>query len=177
MDPYSQILTVLPLSVFPVQLVLMDTEVQCLRGDIVLLGLTLFNTCLYDNQFRRHNVKPGISAAQISGQNSLTWDEKISLDVFNVDTHNLLLDFHLARCYFYGSVNYQFSGHATVEPFVVRVRISASMSSFILGAGGHANVVLETALCTKFSSFAFLDDRHTQSDTPLHFAVGPSGVL
>ena len=47
-------------------------------------------------------------------------------------------------------------------------------SLLILGAGGHANVVLETALCAEsFSSFAFLDDRHTQSDTPSTFHGWP----
>ena len=44
-------------------------------------------------QARRHEVLPGITGwAQINGRNSITWDEKFSLDVWYVDNHNMIID-------------------------------------------------------------------------------------
>ena len=36
-------------------------------------------------QARRHNVKPGIRWAQINGRNSISWNEKLDMDVWYVD--------------------------------------------------------------------------------------------
>jgi lipopolysaccharide/colanic/teichoic acid biosynthesis glycosyltransferase len=44
-------------------------------------------------QFRRHDVKPGITGwAQINGRNAITWDEKFALDLWYVDHHSLFVD-------------------------------------------------------------------------------------
>lgn len=49
---------------------------------------------LYNNeQFRRHEVRPGITGlAQINGRNSLTWEEKFELDLEYVDTRSVVGD-------------------------------------------------------------------------------------
>ncbi|XKE44000.1 sugar transferase [Halomonas organivorans] len=68
-----------------------------LCGDMSLVGprpllmkyLPLYN----EDQARRHLVKPGITGwAQVKGRNLLSWEEKLSLDVWYVDNHNFLLD-------------------------------------------------------------------------------------
>lgn len=47
-------------------------------------------------QKRRFMVRPGITGyAQVKGRNSLTWDERIELDVQYVDNQSLLLDFKI----------------------------------------------------------------------------------
>ena len=44
-------------------------------------------------QFRRHEVKPGITGwAQVNGRNSISWEEKFRLDVWYVEHRSLLLD-------------------------------------------------------------------------------------
>lgn len=46
-----------------------------------------------ETQFRRHEVKPGITGwAQVKGRNAIEWDEKFELDVWYVDHHTLILD-------------------------------------------------------------------------------------
>lgn len=46
-----------------------------------------------DFQRKRLQVKPGISGwAQVNGRNSLTWEERINLDVWYVENYSLWLD-------------------------------------------------------------------------------------
>ena len=68
-----------------------------LKGDMSIVGprpLLIQYLPLYSKfQARRHEVLPGITGwAQINGRNSITWDEKFSLDVWYVDNHNLIID-------------------------------------------------------------------------------------
>ena len=47
-------------------------------------------------QFRRHEVKPGITGwAQINGRNTISWEEKFELDVWYVDNQSFLLDMRI----------------------------------------------------------------------------------
>ena len=52
---------------------------------------------LYDEyQRRRHEVRPGLSGlAQISGRNTLSWEEKFRLDVKYVDNISFIGDFKI----------------------------------------------------------------------------------
>ena len=68
-----------------------------LKGEMSIVGprpllmeyLPLYSTA----QFRRHNVKPGITGwAQINGRNSIDWDEKFNLDIWYVDNFSFWLD-------------------------------------------------------------------------------------
>ena len=68
-----------------------------LKGEMSLVGPRPLNAQylgLYSaEQARRHHVKPGITGlAQVSGRNTVTWEERFRLDVQYADHLNLLLD-------------------------------------------------------------------------------------
>ena len=68
-----------------------------LKGEMSIVGprpLLMEYLPLYSAaQFRRHNVKPGITGwAQINGRNSIDWDEKFTLDIWYVDNFSFWLD-------------------------------------------------------------------------------------
>ena len=47
-------------------------------------------------QARRHEVRPGITGwAQVNGRNTLSWEDKFTLDVWYVDHHSLGLDLRI----------------------------------------------------------------------------------
>lgn len=71
--------------------------INVLKGDMALIGprpllpqyLPLYNK----EQFRRHEVRPGISGwAQCHGRNAISWTEKFKLDVWYVDHCTLWTD-------------------------------------------------------------------------------------
>ena len=71
-----------------------------LKGDMSLVGprpLLVEYVPLYSqHQARRHEVRPGLTGwAQVNGRNTLTWNEKFSLDVWYVDNQSLLLDMQI----------------------------------------------------------------------------------
>jgi lipopolysaccharide/colanic/teichoic acid biosynthesis glycosyltransferase len=75
----------------------LPTLVSVIRGDMSLVGPRPLMTEYLDryspHQARRHEVRPGVTGlAQVSGRNSLTWEEKFELDVEYVDTRSLRLD-------------------------------------------------------------------------------------
>ncbi|MEP1213740.1 MAG: sugar transferase [Marinobacter sp.] len=68
-----------------------------LKGDMSLVGprpLLMDYLPLYSKeQFRRHQVRPGITGwAQINGRNALSWEERFRLDVWYVDNRSFWLD-------------------------------------------------------------------------------------
>ncbi len=71
-----------------------------LKGDMSLVGPRPLLVRYLDrytlDQARRHEVKPGITGwAQVNGRNSLSWEEKFSLDVWYVDNCSLWLDIQI----------------------------------------------------------------------------------
>lgn len=71
--------------------------INVLKGDMSFVGprplrmkyLERYNP----RQFRRHEVKPGITGwAQINGRNNLSWEERLELDVWYVDNRSFWLD-------------------------------------------------------------------------------------
>ncbi|MEW9679319.1 sugar transferase [Pseudomonas sp. TE50-2] len=96
-----------------------------LKGDMSLVGprpLLMEYLPLYSpEQYRRHDVRPGISGwAQVNGRNALSWEEKFDLDVWYVDNRSIWLDIKIIAL--------------TVKKVVVREGISAegeaTMSKF-----------------------------------------------
>jgi sugar transferase EpsL len=64
--------------------------VNVLRGEMSLVGPRPLRVEYLDRytpeQARRHDVLPGITGwAQINGRNTLSWDERLALDVWYVD--------------------------------------------------------------------------------------------
>lgn len=74
--------------------------INIIKGDMSFIGprpllveyLPLYN----DHQRRRHDVRPGLSGlAQVNGRNSISWEDKFSLDVKYVETINFVIDLKL----------------------------------------------------------------------------------
>jgi len=96
-----------------------------LKGDMSMVGprpLLMEYLPIYSaEQFRRHEVKPGITGwAQINGRNAISWDEKFKLDLWYVENHTVILDlkiilFTFQKVFLREGINA--SGHATIEKF------------------------------------------------------------
>lgn len=96
-----------------------------LKGDMSLVGprpLLLEYLPLYTpEQARRHDVRPGITGwAQVNGRNALSWDERLAMDVWYVENHNLWLDLKILGSTV-GTVlsgrGISHEGHATMPKF------------------------------------------------------------
>ena len=71
--------------------------VNVLKGEMSLVGprplLTQYLDRYTPTQARRHEVRPGITGlAQVNGRNTLSWDERLAMDVQYVDRVSLGLD-------------------------------------------------------------------------------------
>ncbi|MCT4629147.1 sugar transferase [Winogradskyella sp.] len=71
-----------------------------LKGDMSLIGprplLPKYLPRYTKEQFRRHNVTPGITGwAQVNGRNAISWEEKFKLDTYYVDNQSFMLDFKI----------------------------------------------------------------------------------
>ena len=99
--------------------------INVLKGDMSLVGprpLLVEYIPLYSKeQFRRHNVRPGITGwAQVNGRNSLSWSDRFKLDVEYVDNQNLFLDIRILFMTVYKVIKrdgISQEGHATMEKF------------------------------------------------------------
>lgn len=68
-----------------------------LKGEMSLVGprpLLMEYLPLYSaRQARRHEVKPGLTGwAQVNGRNTLTWEDRLEMDVWYVENRSWLLD-------------------------------------------------------------------------------------
>lgn len=96
-----------------------------IKGDMSLVGprpLLMEYLPLYSRkQAQRHSVKPGITGwAQINGRNSLSWEDKLDLDIWYVNNKSFWLDVKILFLTFYkvfkkDGINSK--GHVTVEKF------------------------------------------------------------
>ena len=71
-----------------------------LKGDMSVVGprplLVRYLPRYTEEQRRRHEVRPGLTGlAQVSGRNSVSWEEKFKLDVKYVDEVSFGLDFKI----------------------------------------------------------------------------------
>ena len=71
--------------------------INVIKGDMSLVGprplLVEYLDLYSEEQNRRHEVRPGITGwAQVNGRNSISWNEKLNLDVEYVKNLSLILD-------------------------------------------------------------------------------------
>jgi len=71
-----------------------------LRGDMSLVGprplLPEYLPLYTVEQFRRHEVKPGVTGwAQVNGRNLLSWERKFEYDIWYVDHWSISLDLRI----------------------------------------------------------------------------------
>ena len=97
-----------------------------LKGDLSLVGprplLMEYLPRYSDEQFRRHEVLPGITGwAQVNGRNAIRWEEKFALDVWYVDNRSLWLDIKILWMTFakvFKREGISQEGQATMEKFM-----------------------------------------------------------
>ncbi len=102
--------------------------INVLKGDMALIGprplLPKYLPLYSPEQFRRHEVRPGISGwAQCHGRNAISWKKKFELDVWYVDHLTLMTDIKvilitLKKVFWREDINQEptGSGHL-MEPF------------------------------------------------------------
>lgn len=71
-----------------------------LKGDMSLVGprpLPIMYLPRYSSfEARRHEVRPGLTGwAQINGRNAVSWDDRLTMDVWYVDNRSLVLDLQI----------------------------------------------------------------------------------
>ncbi len=71
--------------------------INVVKGEMSLVGprplLIKYLSRYTSEQFRRHEVKPGITGwAQVNGRNAITWEQKFELDVWYVNHRTFRLD-------------------------------------------------------------------------------------
>ena len=71
--------------------------INVFKGEMSLVGprllLVEYKDLYSKEQFRRHEVRPGITGwAQVNGRNSLSWSDRFNLDVEYVDRYNFFMD-------------------------------------------------------------------------------------
>lgn len=96
-----------------------------LKGEMSLVGprplLMQYLDRYTPEQFRRHEMKPGITGwAQINGRNCLDWEERFKLDVWYINNWSLFLDLKilfLTGVNVIRQVNIHAPGHSTMPEF------------------------------------------------------------
>lgn len=96
-----------------------------IRGEMSLVGprpLLMKYLKLYSpEQMRRHDMHPGIAGwAQVNGRNSISWEEKLKLDLWYVDHWSFWLDIRILFMTIWKSIKQEGinqPGQATMEEF------------------------------------------------------------
>ena len=75
----------------------LPTLFNVIKGDMGLVGprplLIRYLPRYSKRQSRRHEIKPGVTGwAQVNGRNTVSWKDKLEMDVWYVDNRSLLLD-------------------------------------------------------------------------------------
>ena len=149
-----------------------------LKGDMSLVGprplLMQYLSRYSTRQARRHELRPGITGwAQVNGRNAISWERKLELDVWYVENQSFWLDVKilaltLAQVMQRRGVSApahvtmpEFMGSTTLyqRPIGRRKPINTVKNLLVVGAGGHARVVIDAARTSAaWNVCAILDD-------------------
>ncbi|MBL8848585.1 MAG: sugar transferase, partial [Planctomycetaceae bacterium] len=144
-----------------------------LRGEMSLVGprplLMSYLDRYTPSERRRHEVRPGITGgAQVNGRNALDWDARLALDAWYADHVSLQLDLRILLKTI-GEVvrrsGISQPGQATMlplRPHLERRETVLPEGVFVIGAGGHAKVVIATLQAAGQTAAAVLDDDPAQ---------------
>ena len=112
-------------------------------------------------QARRQEVRPGITGwAQVNGRNEVDWDQRFLMDVWYVDHRTMSLDVYILMVTVWKAVSRQgvsAKDHATMPEFTDG-SVSQSREVIVIGAGGHARVVIATLQEVGHSVVGVYDD-------------------
>ena len=97
-----------------------------IKGDMSIVGprplLVQYLDRYTPEQARRHGIRPGVTGlAQVSGRNSLDWEQKFALDVWYVDHYSFALDVKILALTIWNVVGRRgisAPGHATAAEFM-----------------------------------------------------------
>lgn len=100
--------------------------IDVLRGEMSLVGprplYTHYRNRYTPEQFRRHEVKPGITGwAQINGRNLSSWEQRFELDVWYADNYSLMFDLKILALTLWKVLRQEGiseEGHATKSDFM-----------------------------------------------------------
>lgn len=100
--------------------------INVLKGDMSLVGprplLMEYLDRYSPEQARRHEVRPGITGwAQVNGRNTLSWEDKFTMDVWYVDNRTILLDIKILFMTIWKTIkreNISHDGQATMSKFM-----------------------------------------------------------
>lgn len=117
-----------------------------LRGDMSFVGprplLMEYLDRYTPEQMRRHEVRPGLTGwAQVNGRNAISWENKFSLDLWYVNHVGFWLDLKILFLTAWKVLSREgisAASHSTAPIFL------GTEPVFVIGAGGHAKVVLAT---------------------------------
>ena len=144
-----------------------------LRGEMSLVGprplLMEYLTRYSPRQAQRHEVRPGITGlAQVSGRNELDWPARLELDAQYVESLGLRNDLWILLRTLLTVLRrdgISAAGHATMSPFEGNAAgckdeldQPAASPVIVLGAGGHAKVVVATLRAAGWTVDSILDD-------------------
>ena len=130
-----------------------------LKGDMSLVGprplLVQYRERYSKEEMKRHDVLPGLTGwAQVNGRNTLSWHDKFKYDVWYAKNQSFWLDLKII--------------FLTLKILIWREGINASGSEimeefdpglYVLGAGGHAKVIISTLDSCDIKVSGIFDDR------------------
>ncbi len=138
-----------------------------LLGQMSLVGprplLTHYLSLYSPEQSRRHDVLPGVTGwAQVNGRNAVAWEKRFELDVWYVDNMSLWLDIRILWMTIAAVLSRRgisASGHVTMPEFASPARaVPQARRVVVIGAGGHAKVVVSTLKACGIEIEAVFDD-------------------
>lgn len=138
-----------------------------LKGEMSLVGprplLEQYLDRYTPEQARRHDVRPGITGwAQVNGRNAVDWEPRLAMDVWYVENCSLWLDLRIlfktiAKVILKEGINA--TGEATMSKFTGTIVADASSRRVaVIGAGGHAKIVISTLRAAQIEVEVVYDD-------------------